>query len=71
MPELWDTKQTAPKLDELASLGATVGIGSIVLAAVVPATAPKKIGQRYINTLTQKVWRAIGTSSVADWKPLN
>lgn len=36
-----------------------------------PSAAPTAIGIIYTRTTTGEAWRSVGTSSVADWKPLS
>lgn len=39
--------------------------------ATPPASTPSYIGQLYVDTGTEKLYFAVGTSSSADWKPAN
>lgn len=39
--------------------------------AVTPTTTPRYIGQEYVDTSAKVVYKATGTSSSADWTPLN
>lgn len=36
-----------------------------------PSSTPKKIGDEYLDITNSKTYKAFGTSSSADWKPLN
>jgi hypothetical protein len=43
----------------------------VVVSKVVPALAPRNIGDIYVNTVTAKVYIATGISSSSDYKILN
>lgn len=52
-------------------LNADLYYPTITYGTSAPSTTPTKIGDRYINTSTQKEYCAMGTSSSSDWVILN
>lgn len=45
-----------------------VGYSDVLTGTAAPSTAPNFVGQTYIDTQNKNVYKAVGTSSAADWK---
>lgn len=45
-----------------------VGYPDTITGEAAPTTAPNFVGQTYIDTLNKNMYRAVGTTSAADWK---
>lgn len=44
------------------------GYPDTITGETAPTTAPNFVGQTYIDTVNKNIYRAVGTSSAADWK---
>ena len=45
-----------------------VGYSDVLTGIAAPSIAPNFVGQTYIDTVSKNIYRAVGTSSAADWK---
>lgn len=45
-----------------------VGYSDVLTGTAAPSAAPNFVGQTYIDTQNKNVYKAVGTSSAADWK---
>lgn len=48
-----------------------VGYSDVLTGIVAPSIAPNFVGQTYIDTQNKNVYKAVGTSSAADWKNIS
>jgi hypothetical protein len=63
--------RSVTKSNAMQAAGVKIGTGTINTASGVPSTVPEFIGQDYLDTATNKFYKAKGTSTSADWIALN
>jgi len=63
--------RSVTKSNAMQAAGLKIGTGTLGTGSGVPNTTPNFIGQDYLDTATNKFYKAKGTASSADWIALN
>lgn len=63
--------RSVTKSNAMQAAGLKIGTGTLGTGSGVPSSTPNFIGQDYLDTVTNKFYKAKGTATSADWVALN